>query len=134
MSHTEPRMKKFGLLKLEQLYEQQCFTLIHDIINKRAPKVIRNLINLERETTPHNLRNHQSDPHQLRPPFVRTKTGTNSLRTKGPQIWNLLPNELKSITSKSIFKSRLKQHYLKQYSDSSECSNPRCTDRRYHHH
>ena len=134
MSHTEPRMKKFGLLKLEQLYEQQSSTLIHDIINKRAPKVMGNLINLEREATSHNLRNHQSDPHQLRPPLARTKTSTNSLRTKGPQIWNQLPNELRSITSKSIFKSRLKQHYLEQYRVSTECSNPRCTDRRHHHH
>ena len=134
MSHTEPRMKKFGLLKLEQLYEHQCSTLMHDIINKRAPKAMENLINLEREATPHSLRNHQSDPHHLRPPLTRTKTGTNSLSSKGPHIWNLLPNELRSITSKSIFKNRLKQHYLKQYKDSTECSNPRCTDRRHHHH
>ena len=36
-SHTEPRMKALCLLKLEDLYKQQCATLVHDIINKRAP-------------------------------------------------------------------------------------------------
>ena len=30
-SHTEPRMKKLGMLKLEELYEQQCATLLHDV-------------------------------------------------------------------------------------------------------
>ena len=36
-SHTEPRMKALCLLKLEDLYKQQCATLVHNIINKRAP-------------------------------------------------------------------------------------------------
>ena len=134
VSHTEPRMKKLSLLKLEELYEQQCLTLIHDIINNRAPTAMRNLIKIKREAKPHNLRKHQSDPHHIRPPLTRTKTGANSFGSKGPQIWNLLPNDLKSISSKSIFKHRLKQHYLKQYSDSIACSNPRCTDRRHHHY
>ena len=134
VSHTEPRMKKLGLLKLEELYEQQCSTITHDIMNNRAPQAIRNLIKIDKEAPPHNLRNHQSDPHHIRPPRTRTKTGANSFSSKGPQIWNLLPNDLKSVNSKSIFKNRLKQHYLKQYSDSIVCNNPRCTDRRHHHY
>ena len=132
-SHTEPRMKKLGLLKLEDLYEQQCSTYIHDIINNRAPSALKQLIKLEREATSHYLRNHQAEPHSLRPPLTRTKTSVNSFCSKGPLTWNLLPNEIKNIQSKSIFKNKLKQHYLNRYSNSTECSNPRCTDRRHHH-
>ena len=133
-SHTEPRMKKLGILKLENLYEQQCMTLIHDTIYNRAPSPMKDLLSLGSDGTTHNLRSHQSDPLNLRLPVARSKVGSNSFCIKGADIWNKLPNELKTIESRSSFKNRIKQHLLNSYSTKTECNNPRCSDRSHHIH
>ena len=127
-------MKKLGILKLENLYEQQCMTLIHDTIYNRAPSPMKDLLSLGSDRTTHNLRSHQSDPLSLRLPVTRSKVGSNSFCIKGASIWNKLPNELKTIESRSSFKNRVKQHLLNSYSSRTECNNPRCSDRNHHIH
>ena len=132
-AHTEPRMKKMGLLKLEELYTQQCTTFIHDIIKKRAPPAMNELITLDTEITSRNLRSHSTDPLHIRVPPNRCKIITNSFCHKGPQLWNTIPQEIRSTHEKHIFKNRLKKHLLSQYSETTACNNPRCTDGRHHH-
>ena len=132
-AHTEPRMKKLGILRLEELYVQQCTSIVHDVINDRAPLPIKNLLSLGRESTNINLRSHQSDPHHLRTPTGRSKLATNSFCRKGPQLWNDLPREIQEIQSKNSFKYRLKRYILDSYTDRTDCNNPRCTDKRHHH-
>ena len=132
-AHTEPRMKALRLLKLDELYTQQCATYVHDSINNRAPSPIKDMLTLDRQSTSHNLRSHTADPLHLRTPLSRCKTSSNSFCFKGPQLWNNLPQEIKEIQSKSIFKSTLKRYLLNSYHETIECTNPRCSDRRHHH-
>ena len=132
-SHTEPRMKKFGILRLDELYTQQCASIIHDVMNNRAPLPIKNLLSLGRESTNINLRSHQSDPHHFRAPTSNSKFRANSFCCKGPHLWNNLPKEIQDIQSKHSFKCRLKRHLLDLYTDRIDCNNPRCTDKRHHH-
>ena len=131
-SHTEPRMKKFGMLKFDDLYEQQCLTLIHDTINKKAPGTITKLLSLGSEVSNYNLRTHKTDPLNLRKPNSKSKVGTNSFCLKGPLMWNDLPQELKNIGRLGNFKLKLKFYFLNQYTNTSECNNPRCRDKRHH--
>ena len=133
-SHSEPRMKELGILRLENLYEQQCMILVHDTINNRAPSPMKDLISLGSDRATHNLRSHLSDPLNLRLPVMKSKVGSNSFCIKGANIWNKLPNELKTIESKSSFKCRVKKHLLTSYSTKTECNNPRCPDRNHHIH
>ena len=132
-SHTEPRLKSLGLLRLDELYKHQSATLIHDIINGRAPEPIKNLVTLNRESTHINLRSHDSDPNHIRNLASRTLVSTNSFSCKGPVIWNDVPREIQDVRAKHIFKYRLKRHLMNTYSDRIVCNNPRCTDRRHHH-
>ena len=132
-AHTKPRMKKLGMLKLEDLYEQQCATLIHDVINNRSPAPMQELITIERESTAHNLRRHTSDPHNIRIPQTRNKIGASSFCSKGPKIWNRLPQEVKNIERKLTFKHKLKQYFINKYENATQCNNPKCTDARHHH-
>ena len=126
-------MKKLGLLKFEDLYTHQCLSLIHDSINNRAPPPIKQLVNLSSEGRSHELRSHRNNPHNLQVPVSRSKLSSNSFCAKGPQLWNQLTNEIKTIESKQGFKSKLKQQLLNSYHLATECSNPRCTDRMHHH-
>ena len=132
-AHTEPRMKKLGILRLDEIYVQQCASIVHDVINNRAPLPMKNFLSFGRESTTTNLRSHQADPHHLRTPTRRSKLGRNSFCSKGPQLWNSLPREIQEIQSKNSFKFRLKRHILDSYTDRSDCNNPRCTDKRHHH-
>ena len=132
-SHTEPRMKKLGILRLDELYSQQCATLIHDVTFDRAPKPIKNMLTLTREATQYNLRNHHRDPFHVRTPVSKCKVATNSFCHQGPLQWNKLPKEIQEIRERNIFKNRLKTHFLNNYSSMTNCNNPNCTDRRHHH-
>ena len=125
-------MKELGMLKFEDLYEQQCVTLIHDIIKKRSPASISKLVSIGKNISSYNLRAHKSDPLQLRKPNLKSKTGSNSFCLKGPLLWNDLPQNLKDIKRKEIFKVKLKRHFLEQYKNHTECNNPKCTDKRHH--
>ena len=131
-AHTEPRMKKLQLLRLDDLYKQQCVTLIHDIINKRAPLPITGLISVGNNES-QRLRSHSVNPLWVREPLGKCKVSSNSFRIKAPRSWNSLPSELQSIKEKNIFKSHLKRHLLTSYSGTAICTNPRCTDSRHHH-
>ena len=44
--HTEPRMKKLELLKLDDLYKTECMLLIHDSVHGNAPSNIKSSIKL----------------------------------------------------------------------------------------
>ena len=132
-SHTEPRMKKLGLLKLDDLYTHQCTVLMYDIQNNLAPLSLGNLLPRENEQSHHNLRSHVSDPNHVRTPIAKSKVSANSFYCKGPQLWNSLPQEIQNIRSKYSFKSQLKQRLLNSYEDTTACTNPRCSDRRHHH-
>ena len=131
-SHTEPRMKKLGILRLEDLHSHQCTSLIHDAIHLRAPNPIKTFFSQGTSAQTLNLRSQQSDPHHIRVPTTKTKIGMNSFSCKGPIAWNNLSKETQEIKSKSAFKNRTKTQLLEQYHDRTNCNNPNCSDRRHH--
>ena len=52
-SHTEPRMKKIGLLKFDDLYRQQCLLLTHDCVYRKAPSPIQQLVSKKQNSSRH---------------------------------------------------------------------------------
>jgi hypothetical protein len=132
-SHTEPRMKALGILKLEHIYEQQCLMLVHDIIYKQAPNSLENFIDLKIDQNEYSLRNNEENPLDIKKPSTTTKVGTSSFSYKGPCYWNKVPNNIREISKREIFKGKIKKQFLNSYSDTViECKNPRCPDRRHH--
>ena len=132
-SHTEPRMKELGLMKFEDLYKQQCTTLIHNISIRQAPAQMSSLINFDKDLPRQGLRSHDSNPHHVRLPIGKSRVFLNGFRCKGPLTWNELPRELQNVQEKIGFKFRLKRFLLASYSNEIVCNNPRCTDRAHHH-
>ena len=132
-SHTEPRMKELGLMKLEDLYNFQCTTLIHDIAHRRAPTPMATLVNFDKDIPRQGLRSHVSNPNRIRVPIGRSRAALNGFRCKGPLTWNKLPFEMQNVKEKLGFKLKLKRHILSSYSTEIVCNNPRCTDRAHHH-
>ena len=133
IAHTEPRMKAMDILKLEELYSHQCSVFIHDILQNKAPLALNDFITLDSETTTRNLRSHTLDPLHVKVPPGKCKVIANSFCSKGPQLWNAIPQDIRNIEQKHLFKRRLKQYLLSTYTDTAHCSNKRCTDTRHHH-
>ena len=132
-SHTEPRMKRIGLLKFDDLYKQQCLILTHDCVNNKAPGPIKQLINKEHEISGITLRNHTKNPLNLKVPNQKTRVGTRSFFVKGPIFWNETPNIQKSVEKRETFKNSIKRDFLKNYSSHCiNCNNAMCRDHRYH--
>ena len=93
--------RKFNILKLQDLYKFQAVVDTHLKIQKGAYKIEHGI----------NTRNSNlSKPkrHNL----TRSK---QSVATNGPNLWNSLPIEIRSIKSLPSFKKKLKSHYLSQY-------------------
>ena len=132
-SHTEPRMKKLGILKLDDLYKQQCITNMHDCVHENAPSPIKNLVQLECNVSRFNLRSNSQNPLNVTTPLTKSRISSQSFSAKGPVFWNSLSADLKSIVRKSTFKTKIKRTLLNEYQAASDCHNPRCMDRRHHH-
>ena len=131
-AHTEPRMKKIGILKFDDLYVQQCLILTHDCVYNKAPHAIKQLINREHKSEGATLRNHTNNPLNLKVPNLKTRVGTHSFCVKGPTLWNETLNSLKTVEKREIFKKATKNVFLNKYNQNSQCNNPRCTDHRHH--
>ena len=129
--HTEPRMKKLGLLKFDDLYKTECMFLIHDCVHGNAPVNIKSDIK-PASSSEHILRSQVENPLDLRIPMLKTRAGSNSFNAKGPHIWNNVNNELRSIQRKASFKKAVKNSILKEYEQKATCTNPRCRDHGNH--
>ena len=124
-----PLSEKYPPLS-DMLYKQQCILLCHDCLNGRAPKPISG--SLELEQTIHATRSQANNPLNLRIPNLKSRAGSQSFRVKGPTIWNGIPNEIRSIERREVFKNLTKRLFLYRYLQKSECSNPRCQDHCFH--
>ena len=130
-AHTEPRMKQLGLLKFNDLYEQQCLLLMHDCFYQRAPKMIQNLCSTQYNCE-YNLRGQAQNPLDLKVPNYKSRAASNSFSAFGPKLWNNTTSDLRKIDQKALFKRQLKKSLLNRYAHKSDCTNPRCKDKKHH--
>ena len=97
-------------------------------INNRAPIPIKDLVTLNRNTTQINLRSHNNDPHKIRNPVSKCLISSNGFSSRGPIIWNDIPQDIQNVREKHIFKYKLKQHLLISYSNTISCNKDVRTD------
>ena len=130
-AHTEPRMKKLGLLKFDDLYSTQCTLLIHDCFYSNAPNSVRNRIE-KASSSNHNLRHQSANPLDLKIPLLKSRAATSSFSVMGPSFWNKIPTEHRIISKKGSFKNVVKSSILSNYDQKAHCTNPQCRDKRNH--
>ena len=132
LSHTEPRMKKLNILKVNDQHYLQCLSLIYDMIKNNSP----DLYNLSQDQNLHShyhtLRSTTERPENLRLPTFNAQQGKGSFLSFSPPHWNALPEGLKNANSRKTFKTQLKKIKINDYKDRVECTNTRCIDRRFH--
>ena len=102
-SHTAPLFNSLGLLNLYDIHKF--------IVNQHMFKEI-NKGNFSTSTHPYSTR----QSNLIESSFQRLSTTQKSIYYEGPKIWNSLPSSMKNIQDFNLFKKKLKNYYVSQYS------------------
>ena len=131
-SHTEPRMKKIGILNFKDLYHYLCLNLTYDIVKGSCPISLKDSFERMSDTHTYGLRSTSTNPQDLVVPLPKVKQVGDNFFNVSPKLWNDIPDEIKNAKNRNIFKKMLKKHLLDKYEWKVNCNNPNCTDTRFH--
>ena len=134
IAHTEPRMKSLGFLKVNDQHLLQCAKLAHDMVYQQCPENLQNSLNLCSDSHSYPLRSVTENPLEVREKRTDRQKIKVGFSKMGPKVWNSIPDNLKQLKSRNSFKTNLKQHIIKGYTEKLICSNPQCRDKRFHIH
>ena len=100
--------KSYKTLAIPELYKLQLLCLVHKYLycNCNLPDVFANYFSLNNDFHQYLTR---SSSH-LHLPRVNTSYGSRCIKFKASQLWNTIPEELKSIYKWNSFKNYLKSH------------------------
>ena len=84
------------------------------------------------EISNHNLRSASQHPNNVKLPPLSSIGNKRSFPCLAPSFWNDLPDNLKQIDSKKRFKKETKELLLQNYLETCVCTNPLCSDRKFH--
>ena len=118
MYHCEPRQKKLGLLKLEDLYKLQVNCLTYDCLQGDAPEQYNTLFMRKKGCGSSLTRSQRNNPYDIKLQKPESNPGPvtkSSFSHVAPTFWNSLPNSLKSCSTKAEFCRKVKQHLLEPY-------------------
>ena len=129
MDHSEPRLKKLGILKLDDLYKVQSVCMVFDCMKKSTPYYFQNLFYFI-ENSHRATRSVVSHPRNICLSRLRQKgpITSSSFFTLAVKHWNELPDNFKLIPTKKVFRKHVKEHYLKEYKSKIACQNTLCGD------
>ena len=102
LAHTTPLFYKLGILKVEDLYK-------YNVVLDTYKKVKEGKYAVTHDVNTRNRNLAKRKDHKL----TRCR---QSLTYNGPTQWNLIPDDIRNITSFSLFKNKLKKFYLQKYS------------------
>ena len=132
LAHSEPRMKKLKLLKLPDQHRHQCISLMYNMTKGIGPDIYDYQQHLYGENSNHNLRSASQHPNNVKLPPLSSIGNKRSFPCLAPSLWNDLPDNIKQIDSKKRFKKETKELLLQNYLEKCECTNPLCSDRKFH--
>ena len=108
LAHTKPLFLKNNILTIESINIFQVACFIFDFFQNNLPEVFHRYFISNYEIHNYNTRS----AHNLHAPIVRTDIRKFSIKYRGPIIWNSLPPQIKVLSNKQIFKTKLKQHLI----------------------
>ena len=100
--HTNPLFQRFDILKIADIYKFHILLLTH----KKK---------LAGEFPPIHSLNTRNQSQLINPAFQRLTLTQHSVFYSGPNLWNSLPQDLKSISSIPNFKQKLKKYLIDAY-------------------
>ena len=111
-SQATPLLYQLHWLPVESRITYKICTLVYKSLNDQSPFYIYDL--LKCYSPVRNLRS-KNDKSVLIKPVTHRKIGEQSFVFSAPTLWNSIPNEVRSLSSISTFKSKLKFHLFNLY-------------------
>ena len=124
-SHTDPLFKECRILKLHDLYKFQVCNFIQDYLSGELPESFNGMI-MYNSDIQGNRKTRQSN--LLYEPRCNSSFSMRFPHYNFPKLWNNHKHLIPTLSSKSIFKDRLKNAFLLSYSDSVNCNNHFCQE------
>jgi len=103
--------KENAILKLIDVYKFYVSLYMYKILKLDLHPTLSADLNLRISGHMYGTRNRDNFVHQ----FPRTENIRINYEYMFPNIWNSIPGNIKDAMSLSVFKKRLKQHFLNQY-------------------
>jgi hypothetical protein len=110
IEHTTPLFKKLNILKFSDLVRFRTAILMQKIFLKQMPINIQKFFHIKTHKYP------QRHINQFIRITHRTRLKSRTLSVIGVKLWNELDNVISSLTSNSLFKSKLKRNVIANYS------------------
>ena len=132
LSHTEPRMKDLGLLRITDQHQLQCLSLIYDMTKGYCNDIFGLIDKQNDQVMAHNLRSVQNRPKNVRyvtRPNLQRKISFPFVASK---FWNNTDENIQSSASRRELKGKIRRKLLGTYRKKVPCQNPRCPDQQSH--
>ena len=108
---TEPLFSNLKTLKINEIHTLQTGSFMFKYSHKLLPRTFHETFH--QNSSIHSYPTRRSNDYHLENP--KTTIAQRSVKHHGPDIWNSLPAQLKSIKSLKTFKVHLKSHLLSEY-------------------
>ena len=103
-------IEALNLLGINDIFTLETGISMYKLNHTQLPEIFNPLFKFNNMVRSISTRN--KNPYHY--PFYSTKSSTQqSIECSGVKVWNALPNDIKSLQSKSLFSSKLKQHLSK---------------------
>jgi hypothetical protein len=107
--HITPVLKELHWLPIKHRIDFKLATIVYKVKQTQEPSYLAELL-IDHKSN-RNLRS--NDCYLLERPRTRTVLATRAFSVAAPNIWNCLPNIIKTQDTIKEFKSKLKTHYFK---------------------
>lgn len=112
-AHTKPLFSKLNILNIYDIIRTQILTFVYKSYNSLLPIKYSNYFTRPNEI--HHYATRSAKNFSLYRITAQKSCRINTLASRGPKYWNLLPIIVKTASPLSSFKSKLREHLISQY-------------------
>ena len=105
--HISPTLQQLEWLKIKDKYTYEICMFVFKVLKSEYPSWLYNFPNVGSYRDALTRQN-----NNLQVTRYRTDLGSRSMLIRGPYQWNILPQYVKDSSGFSIFKKKLKHHFL----------------------
>ena len=102
----DPWPKKW--LNVKNLMRFDRSALVYKILNKLCPECLWNIFLFRSSVSKYNARNDKD----LHIPKAKLEFSKKGFQYAGIRAWNAIPNNIRKLSSLSLFKSHLRKHFM----------------------
>ena len=112
--HSSPLFKSLEIIKFLDLVTFHLAIFMYKYHNQLLPSVFNSFFTKISQIHTYNTCTRLGAKQSYYLPKARTNYGIFSIRFQGPSVWNSIDEDIK-LSSLSLFKKKMKQHFIKDY-------------------